>query len=841
MIRLPVDDVLSELVAALRRAPCAVLEAPPGAGKTTRVPGALLLANINQNKEIVVLQPRRLATRLAAARVAEERQEKLGQTVGYNIRFEDVSSSQTKIRFITEGLLTRRLMREPTLPGVGVVVLDEFHERHVAADLGLAMLRQLQLTTRPDLKLVVMSATLDAEPIAAWLGNAPRLRSEGKRFQVAIEHLESPDERPLEQQVLAALKKLIQRDLDGHVLVFLPGQSEMKRAHEACFEFCERHELALHLLHGELASQDQDRALKASDKRKVILSTNVAETSVTIEGVAAVIDAGLSRVASHSPFTGMPQLKLQKVSKASAIQRAGRAGRTREGLCLRLYTKGDFEGRPATDAPEIRRLDFTESALSLRTLGVKDVRAFSFFEAPNPSAVDSAENLLRLLGAIDARGALTDIGERMVKWPLHPRLARLVVEAENLGIPRDGAAMAALISERDVRSETRGFSKVQHASQSGPSDVLELVERYEQAKRSSARAANLDAASFSTVERVTQQLTKQLDDTRARAPKTNAERDAAMLRAVLAGFVDRVAKRRKPQLPHVVFAAGGSAELDATSVVRDAELLVAVDAEERRGGLFVKSASHIEAEWLLELPGDNLTESDVYEWNTDAKRVERVTKLSFGQISLEETKGPAMPNESVAKVLAAEALRAPRNLFVDLDALTALLARVELLREAFPEANFPLADESWVTQHLVALCEQCRSFSELKEASLLQALQNSLTPQQSRLLATETPAKLTLPGGRVLDIHYEPHKPPWIESRLQDFFGMVQGPKIGRTPLVIHLLAPNYNAVQVTTDLAGFWDRHYPAVKKEMMRHYPRHSWPDDPRTALPIQHKPRR
>jgi ATP-dependent helicase HrpB len=841
---LPIDPLLPEVVAALRAREALVLEAPPGAGKTTRVPAALLDSGLAGDKEIVVLQPRRLATRLAAARVAEERGERLGGTVGYQVRFEDVSSKATRLRFVTEGLLTRRLVGDPLLRDVGVVVLDEFHERHLAGDLALAMVRRLQLGPRPKLKLVVMSATLDAAPIAAWLGDAPTLRSEGRRFDVALEHLEREDERPLDQQVLAALKRLVQQGLDGHVLVFLPGASEIRRAADACADFAQRQGLELHVLHGDLAPAEQDRALRPSSKRKVILSTNVAETSVTIDGIAAVIDSGLARVAAHSPWSGMPTLKVAKVSKASATQRAGRAGRTRAGTCLRLYTRGDFEGRPASDTPEIRRLDFTEAALALRSMGVASLAGFDFFEAPSAAAMEAADTLLRELGAIDGAGALTDGGRRLLRLPLHPRLARLVTAAEDLGVPREGAALAALISERDIRLEARaqfggGRSANAHAA-SGPSDLLELLERYEQGLRGGARAAGLDAGALASVERVTKQLGRLLDEGRSQSPKTNAARDAACLRAILAGYPDRVAKRRRPRAPEIVFAAGGSATLDATSAVHDAEFLVAVDAEERRGGVVVRLASAIEPEWLLEQPGDLLGEVDQLEWNASARRVDRVTRLTWGAIAIEETRQPAPASPEVGALLAEHALAAGPAAFADAERLTNWRCRVETLRADYPEAGFPPADDAFVADVLRELCASRRSFKELEEAGLLDALQARLTPQQAQLLAREAPDRITLPGGRAVKVTYEPGKPPWIESRLQDFFGLTKGPMVGRTPLVLHLLAPNQRAVQVTTDLAGFWDRHYPAVRKELMRQYPRHSWPEDPRTATPPQPRKR-
>ncbi|MDX2012968.1 MAG: ATP-dependent helicase HrpB [Myxococcaceae bacterium] len=836
MQSLPIDPLLPDLVGALKRREALVLEAPPGAGKTTRVPPALLEAGLAGSKEIVVLQPRRLATRLAAARVAEERGERLGETIGYQVRFDDVSSAKTRIRFVTEGLLTRRLVGDPQLRDVGVVVLDEFHERHLAGDLALAMLRRLQQTTRPELKLVVMSATLDAAPIATWLADAPQMRSEGRRFDVALEYLDKEDERPLEQQVLAAIKRLVQAQLDGHVLVFLPGAGEIRRAQDACADFAQRHQLEVVVLHGDLSAAEQDRALKPGPKRKVILSTNVAETSVTIDGVAAVVDSGLARVAAHSPWSGLPTLKVQKVSKSSAIQRAGRAGRTRAGVCVRLYTRGDFEGRPMSDAPEIRRLDFVESSLALRALGITDVRTFPFFEAPPPQAIDAAESLLIQLGALERTGALTAVGKRLLSFPLHPRLARLVVAGETRGVAQDAATLAALLSERDIRLETRvrfGDSRRGHDALSGPSDLLELLERFKEGQATSARSAGLDAGAMQTVERVRRQLSRQLD-TKEPAPRDDRAREEALLQAVLAAFPDRVAKRRRPKAPEVVFAAGGSASLDATSVVHEAELLVAVDAEERRGGVVVRLASQVQAEWLLDLAGDALGEVDALEWNDSAKRVDRVTRLTFGNVVLEETRNPAPASDEVSRLLATAALDAGVRAFVEPDAVTAWQCRVEALRGAFPEAGFPAPDEAFVKERLRALCEGLRSFNEVREAGLLNALQSSLTPQQARLLHTEAPDRLTLPGGRSVQVHYEVGRPPWIESRLQDFFGLLKGPAIGKAPLVLHLLAPNMRAVQVTTDLAGFWERHYPAIRKELMRQYPKHAWPEDPKTATP-------
>ncbi len=852
---LPIDPLLPDIVSALREHPALVLVAAPGAGKTTRVPLALLESGLAGVGEVVVLQPRRLATRLAAQRVAEERGERVGVAVGYQVRFEDVRGPETRLSFVTEGVLGRRLLSEPRLPGVSVVVLDEFHERHLQSDMALAQLRALQRGARPDLKLVVMSATLEAEPVAAYLGDCPVLRSEGRRFEVSVEHLPTPDERPLEQQVLSALKRLVQGGLDGDVLVFLPGAAEIRRARDACAEFAERHGFDVLPLHGDLPPADQDRAVRTSPRRKVILSTNVAETSVTIEGIAAVVDSGLARVAAHSPWSGLPSLKVARVSRASAVQRMGRAGRTRAGHCLRLYTRHDFDGRPEHDAPEIRRLDLVEPALALHATGVTDVASFPFFEAPPAPALEAAETLLHSLGAVDTGGRITEVGRRLLRFPLHPRQARMLVEAEARGVADDGAVVAALLGERDIRREARatlhrgegrGFGG---ARESGPSDMLALLERYREAERADFQpgrlnALGVDPGAAQAVSRVQRQLRRTVRN-RAPSPATHTLREQALMLCVLAGFPDRVARRRKPNAPEVLLMGGIPGVLAETSVVHAPELLVAVDADDRPGGrgVLVRLASQVEPEWLLELNPDALQETDTHEWNATAGRVERLQRMAYADLVLEEKRAPAPPSPATSRVLAEAALASGIERFVDPEALAQWRTRVELLAGAFPEAGFPRVDEALFRSVLESLSEGARSFADLEGADVLEALKARLTAEQARLLATQVPDRLTLPGGRQVKVHYEPGKPPWAESRLQDFFGMAQGPSVGggRVPVVLHLLAPNMRAVQVTTDLAGFWERHYPSLRKELSRRYPRHAWPEDPRHAQPPAPRPPR
>ncbi len=578
---LPIDEVLPEVAARMRAGPALVLEAPAGAGKTTRVPPALLDLVPG---EVVVLEPRRLAARTAARRVAQELGERPGETVGYQVRFEDATGPRTRLRYVTEGVLTRRLLADPLLRGVSAVVLDEFHERHLQGDVALALLLQLLRGPRPDLKVLVMSATLDAGPVAAHLGCAI-VRSEGRRFEVAVEHAERPDPRRLSEQVAAAVRKLTVAETSGDVLVFLPGAAEIRQAGEAVAELAAHRRLLVLPLHGDLPAEEQDRALAPASQRKIILSTNVAETSVTVPGVTAVVDSGLARIAAHSPWSGLPSLQVAKISRASAAQRAGRAGRTAPGRALRLYTRADHDGRPEHLSPEVRRLDLAEMVLELRAAG-HDPARLPWLDAPAPAALEAAEALLRRLGAVDAAGAATELGRRCARFPLHPRLSRMVLEAAARGAASEGASAAAALGEQ------RGTRDRRSAPPTASSDLIDL----EAPERARAQIERILGAS-------------------RREPDRDAREEALRI-AALAGFPDRVAKRRAPGSSEVLLASGGSAVLSPGSAVRDAQLLVAVDVEERRGqGRVVRLASAIEPEWLLDLFPGELRESTEVVWD----------------------------------------------------------------------------------------------------------------------------------------------------------------------------------------------------------------------------------
>ncbi len=774
-MHLPVDDLLPDIRRSLEVCPNLVIEAPPGAGKTTRVPPALLSLVPGQ---VLVLEPRRLAARLAARRIALEMGERLGETVGYQVRFEEVAGHHTRLRFLTEGILARRLISDSNLSGVDVVVLDEFHERHLESDLALALLRRLQQSSRRDLRLIVMSATLDAGPIARFLAGCPILRSEGRLFPLEITH-QPYSAAPLEAQVAAAVDQLLNQKHRGDILVFLPGAAEIRRATRECQALTARHGLLMLPLHGDLPAAEQDRAVSPATGQKLILSTNVAESSITVEGVTAVIDSGLARVASDSPWTGMPTLTVSRISKASATQRAGRAARTEPGRAIRLYTLEDFSRRPDHDAPEIMRRELSELCLTLRAMAIAHPGALEWLEAPPDAAVSRAEDLLERL---DATG---EHARRMARYPLHPRLARLVIEAVERGAGEEGCAAAALLSAR-ARSES--------------GDLLRLVD---------SEMDPMTKRHFEQIRRI------------VRPPRTQKHDPNALALAVLTAFPDRVARRRKDR--QLLLASGGSAVLECDTA---SEFLAAIDIEDRseHGQPLVRLFCAIEPEWLVDLFPARVTERAGVEWNRSAERVDAVSALLYDNLVIEETRSGAPDPEQAAALLAEKALEAGVDRFVDRDALDELLARIAFASEYAPVTKIDI--EAAVRE----LCRGMKSFADLKAASgsMIAMLERSAN---AKLLNQIAPSRIRLASGRQAPIHYETGKPPWVASRLQDFFGMRETPRIanGKVPLVVHLLAPNQRPVQTTTDLAGFWQRLYPQVRRELSRRYPKHAWPENP------------
>ncbi len=842
-IPLPVDPVLPDVVAALSRDPVLVLSAPPGSGKTTRVPPAILEAGLAGGGDVWVAQPRRLAARMAARRVAAERGEAPGGTVGYQVRFEQAGGPGTRLWYVTEGVLVRRLLADPGLPGVGAVVLDEFHERSLDADLALALLRRLRARDRPDLRLVLMSATMDCAALADALG-ARVLQAEGRRFEVWIEHAGRLDPRPLPVRVAEAVARLGGADR-GDLLVFLPGAVEIRRAAEACAGWALAAGREVLPLHGDLPPGDQDRAVLPGPRPKVILATNVAETSITVEGVGGVVDSGLARRLVHSPWSGLPSLRVVPVSKASAAQRAGRAGRTRPGTCVRLYTQIDFEGRPDAEAPEILRADLADATLLLRAAGLDPAAGVPWLDPPPRPALDAADALLRRLGLVSPGGSVTGAGRLAAGLPAHPRLGALVLEAAGRGRLSEGCLLAALLGDRDVRRATGARRMLSgEAPVEGFLDPVEVAGSLASGERDPA----FDPGVVARVRRAASQMEGLARREGLGTGVPSGDPARALRLALLAGFPDRVGRARRASAPglarsgamELAMSAGGTADLPADALLPEGRLVIAVDASERpadRGrALSVRSACALDEDDLLEGRMDEVVETTEVRFLSGGDRVEAVRRLAYDRLVLEERAFDAGPEALAAALAEGLAGRDPASLGSDREEVLRFLARVEWLRSQRPGIGLPPFDDARAGEVRREACRGCRTLAEVRRRPLVPLLTAVLSGPQRRALEALAPSAFRLPGGRTLRIEYDPGRPPWAASRLQDFFGLATGPSVldGAQPVVLHLLSPAGRDVQVTTDLAGFWQRHYPALARELRRRYPRHKWPDDPARAAP-------
>jgi ATP-dependent helicase HrpB len=825
---LPIDGHLGAILASLEREPSLVLEAPPGTGKTTRVPPALLGASWRRpDDQILVLEPRRLAAKLSARFVAEEKGERVGETVGYQFRFENVGGPRTRLRYLTEGTLVRWLLGNPTLRGVSALVLDEFHERHVHTDTALAYARWLQTTTRPDLRVIVMSATLDAGPIAAYLGGCPRIAVEGRVFPVDIRHRDGPLAKPLEQEVRASVSEFLSLQPSGDALVFLPGMGEIRRAESALAELSRAKGLDVLPLHGELTPEEQDRAVKPGARRKVILSTNVAETSLTIEGVTAVIDSGLHRRASHSWWSGLPALKTRPISRASAIQRAGRAGRTAPGVCLRLYTLHDFNHRPQLEVPELHRTDLAQTVLELKGSGLSELSKFPWFEPPPSDSLGAALELLYRLGALTDRsldGKLTDLGRRLASLPVGPRFARVLLEAQRQGIAEEAVNFVA--------SRLGDFDPPRDALSARPSEPRGFI-----------------------AGRVRSQLLSALSK-QAATPTLPGGWEDRLAFSLLTGFPDRVGRKREPDSQRsrtrqgeaeIVLGSGGAARVADTGAVAHGGTFVVLEAQERqrpgqtKAEVFVECLAPIHDEWLFDLSPVGVEERAELSWDGARKRVTAATRLAYDQLVLEESQTDPPADERTLRFLLRQTLGIGETpslsdwmeglgKVMDREAAEALFSRIQILHQHFPE-KVPSPAGANLFEKLAPSLKGVFSLSDLKAFDWPGLLSEALCGELSRRLDSLVPDHVTLSRGRRVRVQYRWNQTPWIESRMQDFFGMRQGPALldGRLPLTLHLLAPNQRAVQVTSDLSGFWTRHYPDLRKTLKIRYPKHAWPENP------------
>ncbi|MEX0641993.1 MAG: ATP-dependent helicase HrpB [Pirellulales bacterium] len=826
---LPVASVLREAVEASRGG-AVIVTAPPGSGKTTLVPAAVL-DDLPADKKVVLIQPRRLAARAVARHIAHLRGCRLGEEVGYQVRFDSCVGRDTRLAVVTTGILLRRLLDDIAIEDVGAVVLDEFHERTVEMDLVLGLLVRVRQTLRPDLRVVVMSATLVAEPVARLLGGAPIVHAEGKRFPVQVRYARRGEQRPQHELVPAVVPEAL-HDTAGHVLVFLPGVGEIMRCQEALAPLAERNGHALLPLFGDLPPEQQDRVLADLGQRKIILATNVAETSLTIDGVTAVIDSGQARQMRVAPATGLPRLELVPISQASAEQRAGRAGRTAPGICWRLWEEGSHRGRPAAETPEVLRGDLAEPLLQLAAIGEHE--DFPWLDPPPPDAVQNARRLLTLLGAIDDGGQITPLGKELVRLPAHPRLGRLLMAGGELGVLRETSIAAAMLSERDP------FRSAEHARR-GPrhygtvrsrSDVVDRVAAL-QAFQAGHRLEDADLALHSggakNVLRTAEQLFHLADF--PRAPRAENP-EQALMQALLEAFPDRLAKLRTGTQDRALMVGGRGVRLDAGSRLRGDPLFLAIELNDAGGEARVRLASAVERNWLRP---EMLRQQDEMFFNPTRGQVECRARTYWADLMLEESPTAITNAAAAAELLANEARQQLDRVLPPADSAAGkFLLRVQWLAASMPDLKLPSLDRAELEPLLTTVCFGLRSLDELRSADWMSLLQNHVGYERLAEIDRLAPAEIELPSGNRHAIVYEAGKPPLLAVRIQELFGLRETPRIGggRVPLLLHLLGPNYRPQQVTADLASFWANGYPEVKKELRRRYPKHQWPDDPLTA---------
>ncbi len=816
---LPIDGVLDELRSAVAAQAAAVLVAPPGAGKTTRVPLALLEEGWLQGRKILLLEPRRIAARTAAERMAHSVGEAVGERIGLRARLMSKSGPKTRIEVVTEGVFTRMILADPELAGIGAVLFDEFHERSLDADLGLALALDCQRGLRDDLRILPMSATLDGARVAQLLGDAPVIAGEGRAFPVETRYLGRDANARIEDQMADAVMRGLRAE-PGSILAFLPGQGEIRRVEEQLKTRISDPMIVLAPLYGAMDTKAQDLALAPApkDRRKVVLATSIAETSITIEGVRVVIDSGLARIPRFDPDVGVTRLETVRVSRAGADQRRGRAGRTEPGVCYRLWDEPQTQSLPAFAEPEIRSADLAGLLLDCAEWGAADPRSLSWIDPPSAAAIDAAREELTELGALDAEARITGLGRRLRSLPLPPRLARMTLAAADLGQADEAAEVAAVIVERGL----------------GGNDV-DLAHRLAGFRRDrSRRASDLRhlAAGWARVAR------------QGRSVQT-PRRDASIARLLALAFPERIGKARGAP-GQFLLANGRGANLDATHPLARSPFLVAAELSGTATSTRILLAAAAEEADILAAAGDRIRKTDEIEFDrgTAALRSRRVRRLDA--IVLANEPRAVVASEETARLIAEGVAKLGLGRLPWSRAQMQLRDRVGFLRAAGEERWPDLTDAAlgktiavWLAPFLVAKTKLSEIGADDLDAALAQLLPWTL----QRRLQQEAPTHFEAPTGNRHAIDYETAGAPALHIRVQELFGVTQHPSIanGRLPLTLHLLSPAHRPIQITRDLPGFWKGSWAAVRTEMKGRYPRHPWPEDPAAAAPTARaKPR-
>lgn len=833
MTRLPIDDILPALLDSVHTHQSIILHAPPGAGKTTRVPLALLDAIPPGAGRILMLEPRRIAAVSAARWMAGILGEEVGGTVGYSIRFESCVSKATRIEVVTEGILTRRIQGDPGLAGVALLIFDEFHERSIHADLGLALSREVQ-QLRPDLKIIVMSATLDLGPLSRLLDGAPVIGSEGRMFPVDLKYIDDTGRARLSQRMGSAVIRALS-ETEGDILAFLPGSGEIRAcAAQLAESGGVGRNVTVCQLYGDLPIAEQQKVIQAGPQRKIVLATSIAETSLTIEGVRTVIDCGVSRRLQYDPGNGLNRLVTVRESRASAEQRAGRAGRTAPGVCYRLYSQHTLHAMAPHTPPEISVTDLSQLLLELAAWGVSDPNRLGWLDAPPAAALESARRLLVELDLFDESGRITVRGREVVRMPLHPRLGRLLLRSRELGCPGLGCRVAALLSERDPFRTAAAGTLPQVCS----SDIAERLEALDNWRATGRNDRGMDLSAVKNVDRVARQLRRFMA---VLETEVEIRDDLRISRLLLAAYPDRLARRRGGDGGGYLLLGGRGARISERSGVRAAEFIVALalDAGSQAEAV-IHLASEVPESVIREERSGHIRSETVVSWDEREGRVvaRRLERLG----SLQLAAGAVVPTAAQAVPAVVGAVRASGLSILSMDdAVRQLQGRLLLLRSAFPEREWPdVSDavlletlEEWLTPHL----EGVVSARKAARLNIGEILRGGLDYRQQRELDELAPTHLSVPSGSRIRIDYS-GEVPVLAVKLQELFGLAVGPAVcgGRVPVLLHLLSPAGRPIQVTRDLKGFWDGSYQQVKKELKGRYPRHPWPDDPWSAAPTR-----
>ncbi|MES2744278.1 MAG: ATP-dependent helicase HrpB [Bdellovibrionota bacterium] len=834
----PIDSYLPDIAKALTNNPAVLLKAEPGAGKTTQVPRYLL----DHFKKILVIEPRRLAAKLSAEWVAEQCGDKVGGLVGYQIRLESRKSAATRLVYVTEGILTRLILQDRTLSEYDLIILDEFHERHVHSDIALTLVKGLQ-KTRLDLKLLVMSATLEQTLLQTYLGSVPSFDVPGRVFPVSVQYKPFPHETPMMQRVSAAVQDmLVDPGCQGNILVFLAGSGQISQ----CAAYLDGR-----LGDVELISLSADQAhnyskiVSNATRKKVILSTNVAETSLTLPNIQGVIDYGTARILAFAPWSGLPTLEEKKVSQASCIQRSGRAGRVAAGICYRLFSESDFHARAKFTEPEIQRIDLCQIMLELASMSpgrTWDIEHFDWLQRPREATLQQNLDLLKNLGALTGAGQLTADGEEMVKIPLHPRLSRIWLAARTRGVSELGYLAALLINEGSI------LDKDQRPDEHAYSDVLYQLQVLLDWMKKKPRRVNLDRGA---VERIRASF-----DQAARAHRFRSmselvfERENDLLFCIFLGFADRVGKYRplndtgRRKVRHYNFALGRGAVLHENSSAQTVEWLVAVDARESYdddlGRIFIASGVH--PEFLAEDPFGLLQSVDEVKMDPKAGRARRCQQTLYGKLLVEEKWEESRSADS-RDLLLSEIRKQWPEPFADSEALLVYHRKLELMDKAGVTHDLPRFEGEMLDLLIDHVSDGVLSIRELSKKSLNRAIEEQLSYADQHLLSSACPEFISLAAGKKLKVNYHEEAEPFIASKIQDFFLQKDTPTIcqGRYPLLLKLLAPSQRPAQITKDLKGFWTGSYHEVKKELKRRYPKQAWPDDPVTFVMPKREPRK